>query len=83
MGNSNEELVNIEEIMPLLGQKKAVSAWDFIHRNGVPFYRLGPKKILFSRDEVLAWRNARRVGSVPLGNRAQPSVRLALMGGRA
>jgi excisionase family DNA binding protein len=27
----------------------------------VPFYRIGPRRIVFDRDELIAWRAARRV----------------------
>lgn len=78
--NEREDLVDIKEIMPLLGQKKVVSAWGFIHRNGVPYYSLGKRKKMFSRAAVLAWRDARIVGNVTLGSRAAPAVRAALSG---
>jgi excisionase family DNA binding protein len=83
MSDNIEDLVSIKEIMPLLGQRKVVSAYDFVHRNSIPYYRVGQRKILFSKSDVLAWIKARQVGRVPLGNRANPAVKAALMGGRA
>lgn len=66
--------------MPLLGQSKLKNAYAFIRRNQVPRYRVGARRMLFDKDEVKAWVQSRRVGA-PLGNRAAPAVRSAIMGG--
>lgn len=73
------DLVPIKKVMPLLGQTNETTCYGFCHRNGVPFYRIGKRKMLFDLDEVRAWIQSRRVGP-PIGNRAAPAVKAAIFG---
>ena len=48
--------------MAKLGYNNRASFLEFIKREGVPFYRLGARRIMFDPVEVDSWLARHRVG---------------------
>ena len=61
-------LLTPAEAAPIIGlrfsskAKDRVSFYRAIHAWGVPFFKLGPRTVRFSRVDIQAWLNSRRVG---------------------
>ena len=51
-----------ENVKPITGHKDDSAFWQFVHRNGVPFVRLGARRIVFEESSLRAWLNSRTVG---------------------
>lgn len=66
--DSCSALLTPTQAAPLIGlrfsRKPAdrVSFWRAIHEWNVPHFRLGPRTIMFSPDDLHVWLNSRRVG---------------------
>jgi predicted DNA-binding transcriptional regulator AlpA len=64
----HSELLTPAQAAPLIGlrfSKKAadrVSFWRAVHDWHVPHFKLGPRTVKFSRGDLLAWLESRRVG---------------------
>lgn len=50
------------QVMPLTGHTDPSAFWQFVHRNGVPFVRLGARRIVFEESALRAWIDSRSVG---------------------
>ena len=48
--------------MAQMGYHNRAAFLEFVKREGVPFYRLGARKIMFDPSEVEAWLNRHKVG---------------------
>jgi predicted DNA-binding transcriptional regulator AlpA len=57
-----ENLIPSREVMAKLGYNNRASFLEFIKREGVPFYRLGARRIMFDPAEVDSWLARHRVG---------------------
>lgn len=55
-------LVPSRVIMTQLGYNNRASFLEFIKREGVPFYRLGARRIMFQQQEVESWLARHKVG---------------------
>lgn len=55
-------LLKAAEVMPLTGHTDSSAFWQWCHRNGVPFLRLGPRTIRFEETALRAWLDSRSVG---------------------
>jgi len=55
-------LIPSNAVMAQLGYTNRAAFCEFIRREGVPFYRLGPRKFAFDQQEVNAWLQSRKVG---------------------
>ncbi len=54
------EFLSIEEVCRLLhAPKQSIYKWTSAHE--IPHYKIG-KRLLFDRDEILAWIESRKVG---------------------
>ncbi len=51
-----------EIVKPITGHKDDSAFWQFVHRNGVPFVRLGARRIVFEESALRAWLDSRSVG---------------------
>jgi len=66
---SNSELLTPAEAAPILGlrwskaPKDRVSFHSAISRWQVPRFKMGPRTVKFSRDDLEAWLRSRRVGA--------------------
>jgi len=60
---SNSEYIGVEETANLLGYKKSY-LYQLIHRNLIPHYKPGGKKILFDKFELKEWISESRVKTV-------------------
>jgi hypothetical protein len=66
--DTHSELLTPAQAAPLIGlrfsKKPAdrVSFWRAIHEWNVPHFRLGPRTIKFSPDDLRVWLRSRRVG---------------------
>jgi hypothetical protein len=64
----DSRLLSPEQAAPIVGlryspkAKDRVSFYRAVHAWNVPFFRLGPKTIRFSRDDLQVWLRSRRVG---------------------
>jgi excisionase family DNA binding protein len=55
-------LLKAEEVAELLRtSRKAIYA--MVERGSIPYVRVSPKRVLFERDELLAWIDERRAPS--------------------
>ena len=57
-------LVPSRTIMAQLGYSNRAAFLEFIKREGLPFYRLGPRRIMFDPLEVDSWLAKRKVGGL-------------------
>ena len=55
-------LVPSRTIMAQLGYSNRAAFLEFIKREGLPFYRLGARKIMYDPVEVDSWLAKRKVG---------------------
>jgi len=55
-------MLTAQQVMPITHHTDPSAFWQFVHRNGVPFVRLGPRKILFEESALRAWLDSRSVG---------------------
>lgn len=68
MPDGNEDLITPADAARLIHlrfskeSRDKVAFWRAIHDWGVPHYRMGPRTIMFSRRDVIAWLESRRVG---------------------
>ncbi len=56
------QLVPSSAIMAQLDYSNRASFLEFIKREGVPFYRLGARRIMFDQQEVESWLARHKVG---------------------
>lgn len=59
-----QQLTEPKIIMRRLGYTNRASFWDFVHKSGLPFYRINARKFMFDSGEVNAWLESRKVGGV-------------------
>ena len=57
-----DHLIPSRAVMAKLGYNNRASFLEFIKREGVPFYRLGARRIMFDPAEVDSWLARHRVG---------------------
>lgn len=57
-------LLRAAEVMPLTGHTDPSAFWQFVHRNAVPFVRLGKRTYRFEPQAIDAFIRSRRVGKV-------------------
>ena len=57
-----DHLIHSRAVMAKLGYNNRASFLEFIKREGVPFYRLGARRIMFDPAEVDAWLAKHRIG---------------------
>lgn len=57
-----EHLIPSREVMARLGYNNRASFLEFIKREGLPFYRLGARRIMFDPAEVESWLARHKVG---------------------
>ena len=58
------QLVPSSAIMTQLGYSNRAAFLEFIKREGVPFYRLGARRIMFDQQEVESWLERHKVGGL-------------------
>jgi hypothetical protein len=64
MSVSNHQLL-ADTIRKLEGDREDLAAFlEFIKREGLPFYRLGARRIMFDTLEVDSWLAHRKVGGL-------------------
>jgi hypothetical protein len=59
---STTQLVPSRVIMAQLGYSNRAAFLEFIKREGMPFYRLGARRIMFEPLEVESWLARHKVG---------------------
>ncbi|MDQ8193381.1 helix-turn-helix domain-containing protein [Coraliomargarita sp. SDUM461004] len=64
MNDTKQNLIPSRQVMARLGYTNRASFLEFIKREGLPFYRLGARRIVFDPDEVEAWLERHRVGGI-------------------
>ena len=57
-------LLKAAQVMPLTGHTDPSAFWQFVHRNAVPFVRLGKRSYRFEPQAIDAFIRSRRVGKV-------------------
>ena len=55
-------LLKAAQVMPLTGHTDTSAFWQFVHRNAVPFVRLGKRSYRFEPQAIDAFIRSRRVG---------------------
>ena len=61
---TKKHLVPSRTIMAQLGYSNRAAFLEFIKREGLPFYRLGARRIMFDTLEVDSWLAHRKVGGL-------------------
>ena len=60
--NTKTQLLPSSAIMAQLGYSNRAAFLEFIRREGLPFYRMGPRRFMFNQQEVESWLARHRVG---------------------